>query len=723
VNEAARRRVYLFEGFRLDSQRRVLLGIDGRPIALTPRLLDTLLYFVERAGDLLTKEQLLEDLWPNVVVEEHNLNKTVSELRRVLGEKPGEHKFIVTKPGRGYRFVADVAIASVAESDQSAREVDVRPPLRRRVALRWLAAALGGVVLAGVALRLGLLRSASDPQLVLTPLSLEKGGQSQAVWSPDGESVAYAAAERVGARPRLFVRDLESASARPITAELTNPGVAQWTTTGRIFYRDGPSLWAVSPVGATSEIVAGVDLTGVVAGAVTRDGATLALVRRDAHGAWGLWTTPLPAIHLRKYEAAPFDSSGPLASASVEFSPDGRQLLLTWVAPPEQIWVLPFPPDAGARPRRVLEQLPPILGNGASWLPDNVHVVVGTSDPKTTTAPQLSIADTRSGRFRLLTNDTRGKAAPAVSPDGTRLVYVDRWIDFDIVTVSLDGAELRPLIATESREEQAGWSVSASTLAYITTRRGIYEIWLRGPAEVDRPLVLQDEFPTRHWLFTPMPSPDGDRVIFQAVDWETGASYLWMRSAAGGAVERVTAGADANERAGSWSSDGAWYVYSVRETDGTDTLMKVRTSGRASPARLLAGIEPSSILPISSPDGEWILVANRGLKLLSWDGTAIRDLGIEDSPCAFARSGHRIYCLRARQPDGRRPLVELDFDGRTIEVIGTVAADRGPSSSAGPLAPSLTLSLAPDGSSVAYAVVNPSSSLWLMEGLAEIALP
>jgi DNA-binding response OmpR family regulator len=59
--------VYAFEGFRL----------DARPIVLTARLLDALLYFVEHGGQLLTKEELLEAIWPNVIVEEHNLNKTV----------------------------------------------------------------------------------------------------------------------------------------------------------------------------------------------------------------------------------------------------------------------------------------------------------------------------------------------------------------------------------------------------------------------------------------------------------------------------------------------------------------------------------------------------------------------------------------------------------------------------------------------------------------------
>ena len=84
VNEPIRQPVYVFEGFHLDAHRRGCLAPDGQPITLTPRLFDALLYFVERPGSLLSKEHLLEALWPDLVVEEHNLNKTVSELRRVL---------------------------------------------------------------------------------------------------------------------------------------------------------------------------------------------------------------------------------------------------------------------------------------------------------------------------------------------------------------------------------------------------------------------------------------------------------------------------------------------------------------------------------------------------------------------------------------------------------------------------------------------------------------
>ena len=100
--------IYAFEGFHLDAQHRVLSRAGGEPIPLAPKVFDTLLYFVEHQGKLLDKRVLLETIWPHVIVEENNLNQSISTLRRVLGEKPGEHRFIVTEPGRGYRFLATV---------------------------------------------------------------------------------------------------------------------------------------------------------------------------------------------------------------------------------------------------------------------------------------------------------------------------------------------------------------------------------------------------------------------------------------------------------------------------------------------------------------------------------------------------------------------------------------------------------------------------------------
>ena len=113
---------YRFSGFSADPVRRLLFGPDGQPIALKPRVFDTLLYLIEHRGELLQKQALLDAVWPHVVVEENNLNQAISTLRRVLGETRDEHRFIVTEPGRGYRFVATVETVPV-ESAPSMRGV------------------------------------------------------------------------------------------------------------------------------------------------------------------------------------------------------------------------------------------------------------------------------------------------------------------------------------------------------------------------------------------------------------------------------------------------------------------------------------------------------------------------------------------------------------------------------------------------------------------------
>ncbi|HET8696450.1 MAG TPA: winged helix-turn-helix domain-containing protein [Gammaproteobacteria bacterium] len=75
---------------------------------LSTKAFDTLLYLVEHSGEVVSKADLLRTVWPGVVVEENSLSQCVSVLRRALGEDPRAHKFIVTVPGRGYRFIAEL---------------------------------------------------------------------------------------------------------------------------------------------------------------------------------------------------------------------------------------------------------------------------------------------------------------------------------------------------------------------------------------------------------------------------------------------------------------------------------------------------------------------------------------------------------------------------------------------------------------------------------------
>jgi DNA-binding winged helix-turn-helix (wHTH) protein/TolB-like protein/Flp pilus assembly protein TadD len=100
---------YEFGDFRLDTAKRLLQRLDGTTVPLTPRVFETLLYMVEHHDTVLDKERLMEAVWPDSIVEENNLSQNISTLRRIFGEKPDSHSYIVTVPGRGYRFVAEVS--------------------------------------------------------------------------------------------------------------------------------------------------------------------------------------------------------------------------------------------------------------------------------------------------------------------------------------------------------------------------------------------------------------------------------------------------------------------------------------------------------------------------------------------------------------------------------------------------------------------------------------
>src|SRR6266478_5421271 len=118
--------LYEFGDFQLDPAKRRLQRLDGTPIPLTSRVFDTLLYMVEHHDTVLDKERIMEAVWPDSIVEENNLAQAISKLRQIFGETPGAHDYIVTIPGRGYRFVARVTEhAAEATSPASAEQAQV----------------------------------------------------------------------------------------------------------------------------------------------------------------------------------------------------------------------------------------------------------------------------------------------------------------------------------------------------------------------------------------------------------------------------------------------------------------------------------------------------------------------------------------------------------------------------------------------------------------------
>ena len=101
------KRVYRFRDFELEPDER-RLSEAGKPVALTPKVFDTLVLLVERSGHVVSKDELMRLLWPRGYVDESNLTKHIWLIRRALGEGDQDSRFIETVPKLGYRFVAPV---------------------------------------------------------------------------------------------------------------------------------------------------------------------------------------------------------------------------------------------------------------------------------------------------------------------------------------------------------------------------------------------------------------------------------------------------------------------------------------------------------------------------------------------------------------------------------------------------------------------------------------
>jgi DNA-binding winged helix-turn-helix (wHTH) protein len=99
--------VYVFGEFHLKRAERVLER-DGAPVPLAPKAMDVLIALIGNRGRLMEKDTLMREVWPDTFVEENSLAFNVSVLRKALGDRAGEARYIEMVPKRGYRFVAEV---------------------------------------------------------------------------------------------------------------------------------------------------------------------------------------------------------------------------------------------------------------------------------------------------------------------------------------------------------------------------------------------------------------------------------------------------------------------------------------------------------------------------------------------------------------------------------------------------------------------------------------
>jgi DNA-binding winged helix-turn-helix (wHTH) protein/Tol biopolymer transport system component len=198
---------YEFGGYRLDTVLQMLSSPTGEPIALPSRAFETLRYLVERSGELVEKSVLLKAVWPKAVVEENNLNQCIFTLRKVLNEAAGERRFILTVPGRGFKFVAPVTVlpnpcyeAPIADPAGRRPRSAVLPPgtpalpAQLRGQRRWILLAAAGA--AGLAIGAAWFFFLSPPRPITSsaeyePLTDMADSATAPALSSDGHMLAF----------------------------------------------------------------------------------------------------------------------------------------------------------------------------------------------------------------------------------------------------------------------------------------------------------------------------------------------------------------------------------------------------------------------------------------------------------------------------------------------------------------------------------------------------
>lgn len=338
------KQVYAFGPFRFDPEEHLLVR-DGKAIPLAPKVVETLLLFVQNAGRLIEKDDLMRRVWPSTFVEEGNLNKNIFTLRKTLGQWDGGLEYIETVPKRGYRFVAPVKLE---------RETDAKPQLAAEMVSNFQdttaraslnATRVTAILVAAGAIGLYLFwfvrrqQPAPEPKVSqLTANSSDNPVTSSSI-SPDGKYLAFTdKTERmrvklIGTDETEAISEPESLKGIPVAweivgwfpdgtrflANLHSPQSYPWTEYVPANVED-TSIWIVSLLGGVPRKLR----DSARAFSVSPDGSLLAFGTGTSElGNREIWLMDPGGQQARKL----YDTDGDTAISNLQWSRDGQRTI------------------------------------------------------------------------------------------------------------------------------------------------------------------------------------------------------------------------------------------------------------------------------------------------------------------------------------------------------------------------------------------------------------
>lgn len=540
---------YKFGPYAVDREAKVILH-GGEPLRLTRKVVETLLVLAENSGRVVTKEELMSSIWPGRMVDEANLKQNIAVIRRTLAIGPGSPGHIETYPGRGYRMVGPVEVAS--DEPQPARPG--ARAARQRSPLLPAGAALAAVALGLVGWSL-FRKDAPQAQFRVAPVTRLAGKEFQPAVTRDGRKVAFVWVKGGSDQSGVWIQTAGSANPMAATSHAGRYTSPAWDPAGeRLAYlRMGASSTDVliaEPAGGGERLLA--SLPSPDFGYDYRlldwspDGRWIAVSHADSlELPLGLSLIDADTGERRRLTQPENTVGGDL---DPRFSPDGRFISFVRLIHRSNQELFLQSLD-GSAPRQLTRDGRQISGH--DWTADGKRIV---------------IASDRGGEFRLWRMEPLG-AAPQKS-----LRALGIFAGFPI---QLAIARNTPtLVYSVSHQDRNIWRLDLKN-----------RTWTAVVASTG-----QDA--------SPQYSPAGDRICFRSD--RSGEDQLWVSKADGSDPTPVTRG-PYWPSVGRWAPDGRTIVFNNARTREIFTA-----AAGPSGEWTVRSLGARGVHPVFSPDGEWI---------------------------------------------------------------------------------------------------------------------